>query len=291
MESQRLVSVVMITYNHKNFIKKAIEGVLMQQCNYPLELIIADDASPDNTQQVVTSFKNHPNSHWIKYTKHQENKGMMPNFLWAVSQAQGKYIALCEGDDYWTDPYKLQKQVDFLEANPEYVLCFHPVKVLQPDGELVDDFITEPRYNKITEKKISIKSLIDHSNFIHTPSIVFRNILKINQIEFKFSPVGDFLLYFELSNYGYFKRLDDLMGVYRFGVGAYSGTSKHVKNIVSLKFDVCLLSLTNNEELKKILIQKLHKYIDNKENQNLISINEISLIDFVKRKLKLKKYL
>ena len=118
-----IVSVVMITYNHEKYIQQAVEGVLMQQTDFPIELIIADDASPDQTEKIVTTIKKkHPNGNWIKYTRHLQNKGMTENFMWALGQAQGKYIALCEGDDYWTDPYKLQKQVDFLEANEEYGL-------------------------------------------------------------------------------------------------------------------------------------------------------------------------
>ena len=109
----------MITYGHENYIRDAIKGVLMQKVNFEIELIIADDNSPDNTESVVYSFSNHPNYHWIKYAKHKENKGMMPNFIWAMEQTKGKYIALCEGDDYWIDQLKLQKQVDVLETNED----------------------------------------------------------------------------------------------------------------------------------------------------------------------------
>ena len=113
-----LVSVVMITYNHEKYIQQAIEGVLMQKINFHIELIIADDTSPDQTENIVKKIiVEHPNGHWIKYTKHKFNKGVSKNFTWALKQAKGKYIALCEGDDYWTDPLKLQKQVDFLEEN------------------------------------------------------------------------------------------------------------------------------------------------------------------------------
>ncbi len=110
-------SVVMITYLHEAFIAEAINGVLMQQCNFDVELIISDDCSPDNTKLVVESFKDHPNFKWINYIRHDSNKGMMGNYIWALEQASGKYIALCEGDDYWIDPLKLQKQVEFLEQN------------------------------------------------------------------------------------------------------------------------------------------------------------------------------
>jgi glycosyltransferase involved in cell wall biosynthesis len=118
------LSVIMLTYKHEDYLSDAINGVLMQDCDFEIELIIADDCSPDNTSKIVESFKSHPNFGWIKYTKHELNKGANENFMWAFAQATGKYIALCEGDDYWTDPLKLQKQVDFLEANDRYGLVY-----------------------------------------------------------------------------------------------------------------------------------------------------------------------
>lgn len=125
--SKPKVSVVTITYAHEKYIEDTLRGVLMQQYDGPIEFIIANDNSPDQTDEVVKKFfDTHPipENIEIKYTCHQENKGMMPNFIWALEQATGEYIALCEGDDYWTDPLKLQKQVDFLEANNQYMLCY-----------------------------------------------------------------------------------------------------------------------------------------------------------------------
>lgn len=120
-EMKPTVSVVMITYNHDKFIAEAIEGVLMQQANFPVELIIADDCSPDATSQVVQHYiDSHPNGGWISYHRHPSNKGMMSNLIWAFEQAKGDFIAVCEGDDYWIHPLKLQKQVDFLEEHPTY---------------------------------------------------------------------------------------------------------------------------------------------------------------------------
>lgn len=115
------VSVVMITYNHEKFIKEALESVFSQKTNFQYEIIISNDCSTDNTDEVIKKIiDKNENGNLINYTNHKNNKGMIPNFLWSIQQAKGKYIALCEGDDYWTDPYKLQKQVDFLEANPDY---------------------------------------------------------------------------------------------------------------------------------------------------------------------------
>lgn len=137
--SSTLVSVCMITYGHERFIAQAIEGVLMQECDFDVELIIADDCSPDNTKKVVENFIiNHPRGHWIKYTRHIVNKGVSDNFGFAINQCIGKYIAICEGDDYWTDKDKLQIQVNTLEQNRDAVLCYHDFFKLQ-NGELNKD--------------------------------------------------------------------------------------------------------------------------------------------------------
>lgn len=122
------VSVVTITYGHEKYITETLDGVLMQKYDGHIEFIIANDNSPDTTDEVVKKYfleNPVPSNFEIKYTKHETNKGMMPNFIWAIEQATGEYIALCEGDDYWTDPLKLQKQVDFMDANNDLAFSFH----------------------------------------------------------------------------------------------------------------------------------------------------------------------
>jgi len=166
-----MVSVVMITYMHESFIAEAINGVLMQQCDFDVELIIADDCSPDNTRVVVESFKEYANYNWIKYIKHDQNKGMMGNFIWAMEQSTGNYVAFCEGDDYWTDPLKLQKQVDLLESNNNLCLSAHNAIILKRDN-------TEEVFNKAIEKQLfSIEDVILKNWFIPTCSIVLRKYL------------------------------------------------------------------------------------------------------------------
>lgn len=122
--SELKVSVVMITYGHENFIEEAINGVLTQKCDFKVELIIANDHSPDNTDEIIKKvLKNNFSKNFsVNYIKRDKNWGIMPNFIDAVLMAKGKYIALCEGDDYWTDPLKLQEQVDFLNENSDYGL-------------------------------------------------------------------------------------------------------------------------------------------------------------------------
>ena len=246
------VSVVMITYGHEKYIAQAINGVLMQECDFEVELIIANDCSPDKTDEVIQNIlKNHPKTSWIKYKKHEKNLGMMPNFIFAMQQCKGAFVAMCEGDDYWTDPLKLQKQVDFLEANSDYVLCFHPISILKTNGEIVDDFITKVPVNYET-----IETLARLGNYIHTPSVVFRNIIKEFPFEFSQSPIGDYFLYMMLAEHGKLKYLEEKMAVYRYGVGVHSGSSslKHV--ISNLKLFTCLLSYLEENDIKKIIFDR-----------------------------------
>jgi len=251
-DTEMMVSVIMITYGHEKYIEEAINGVFIQQTDFPVELIIANDCSPDQTDEVVKLLlRRAPENITVRYTKHQTNKGMNANFLWAASQATGKYIALCEGDDYWTDPLKLQKQVDFLEENEEYVLTFHPVKIKNPDGSLVDDFITEVPANYELQE-----TLASGDNYIHTPSVVFRNIIKVFPPEFSLSPIGDYFLYMILTEHGKMKMQADYMAVYRYGVGIFSSQSNIKRAKSSVSFHSLLLAWSSNTDLNKFFIRK-----------------------------------
>lgn len=127
INQQPVVSVVVITYGHELYIEQTIKGVFTQKTDFTVELIIANDSSPDHTDDVVKKILlETPANINVKYTRHPINIGVMPNFAWAINQSSGKYIALCEGDDYWNDPLKLQKQVNALENNPIIDICTHP---------------------------------------------------------------------------------------------------------------------------------------------------------------------
>ena len=167
------ISVCMITYGHEQYIRQAIDGVLMQECDYEIELIIADDKSPDDTKKVVAEIvNNHPNGNWIKYTKHKENKGVVENFIWALNQCTGKYIALCEGDDYWTDPLKLQKQVDFMEANEEYgLICGKANKYFQERNEF-DGFFGVPEAENYETAILAFNDVVTASTLIRKDKLL-----------------------------------------------------------------------------------------------------------------------
>ena len=217
-----LVSVCSLAYQHASFIRQCMDGVLMQKTSFPIEYIIHDDASTDGTADIIREYEaRYPEI--IKAIYQTENQystigaKVLPEYLFP--HVRGKYIALCEGDDYWTDPYKLQKQVDFLEVNDDFSICFHAMSVKnEHENTIVDDYITweVPDVTEIYD--------LAQGNYMHTPSVVFRK----NEEVFKaFAalgdlPVGDYVLHLLNAQYGKIKKLPDRMAVYRAGVGIWS---------------------------------------------------------------------
>ena len=131
----------MITYAHEKFIRRAVEGVLDQEGDVDFELIVANDRSPDKTQTIIKEIiQNHKEGEKIKYFHHKKNLGMMPNLIFALKQAKGEFVAMCEGDDIWIDPLKLRKQINFLEENPEYTLCGTRTKRIGSDGSIGENY-------------------------------------------------------------------------------------------------------------------------------------------------------
>lgn len=146
MEGVPLVSICCITYNHAPFIRKCLDGFLMQETSFPYEILIHDDASTDGTDSIIKEYKlNYPNLIFPLYeTENQYSKGfsLSPSNMdikFNYSRAKGKYIAYCEGDDYWTDPLKLQKQIDFMESHPDYSVCFHRCQYFDEADETCQD--------------------------------------------------------------------------------------------------------------------------------------------------------
>lgn len=133
------VCVIMLTYNHAPYLAEAIEGVLNQKTDFDTELIICNDCSPDSSDDVIRPLAEmYPDR--IRYFRYEKNIGFEENQRFAFQKCRGKYVAYCEGDDYWTDPNKLQFQFDFLENNPEFVMTTARTKAyMQNSGELLDD--------------------------------------------------------------------------------------------------------------------------------------------------------
>lgn len=281
MEKLPLVSVCMITYAHEKFIEQAINGVLMQESDFDIELVLANDCSPDKTNDVIQRIKdNHPRASVIKYIKHDKNIGMNANFIDALKQCRGKYVALCDGDDYWTDSKKLQMQIDFLENNNDYVLCFHQVAILKPNGEIVEDTIT-----KVPENHETIESFAQFGNYMHTPSVVYRNVIKEFPPEFSKTPIPDFFLYMLLGQYGKFKYLKDKMSVYRHGVGIFTSQTDFRVNLNIIELFSCILSSLKDEKIKAIILERQFQILD-RFGKNYILVSKNSKSNIIKKAIK-----
>jgi len=252
-----LVSVSCATYNHEKYIRETLEGFLMQRTQFRFEILINDDASTDNTANIIREYEaKYPDLIFPLYqNENQYSKGIVisPTYNWP--RARGKYIALCEGDDYWTDSYKLQKQVDFLEANPEYVFTFHDAVILnQKTGE---------KRLRIGDRQIDntvdLKSLIIQNN-IPTASIVFRNFLDYTQLPDWIGKIskGDYGLCVLLAEEGPGKYLPEAMSVYRVHEGGiWSSKGFEFTHDADIKFYKFLLDYFTDSEIRQAIKAKM----------------------------------
>lgn len=171
-----MVSVFCATYNHKKFIKKTLDGFLMQRCSFSFEIIVGDDHSTDGTHEIVAQYaKKHPN---LKLLSAEKNLGATQNVKRIAAVAGGKYVATCDGDDFWTDPLKLQKQVDFLESNPDYVICSHYTKEINVDGSEVFFLDFNPKPLSYTFSDL----IVNKQHQTSTVTMVYRNSPEIRQL-------------------------------------------------------------------------------------------------------------
>jgi len=252
-----LVSICVVSYQHKNFIKQCLEGILMQHVDFEVEIIVHDDASTDGTADIIRKYeREHPNLIKAIYqTENQFSRGVKPMIEIVYPLTKGKYIALCDGDDYWTDPLKLQKQVGFLEANEEYSMCAHDVKTIYED-----DWKAEKtnRFNKPINNATFVDLIDNH--FIPTNSLIFRNHLIKKWPEWLSSPnmiAGDIPLELMLAFHGKLKYYFDAMAVKRInGGGVTADKSRKLKGMY-FKFEMyCNLNHYTKKKYKKILRTK-----------------------------------
>ena len=203
------VSIRITTYNHEPFIAQAIESVLMQEVNFDYELIIGEDCSTDRTRQIVKDYqRQYPDK--IRLLLPERNMGRRHNFLQTLKACRGQYIALLDGDDYWTSPYKLQKQADYLDGHPECAICFHNVMVIHED-----EHPPYPFHAKRLNPVLGMEDLLCN-NFIPTCSTLFRNGLFVEFPSiFDNLPYSDWPLHVLNAMHGTIGYIDEVMGVYR----------------------------------------------------------------------------
>lgn len=290
-----MVSINCITYNHEKYIKEALEGFLMQKTNFKFEILIHDDASTDNTANIIKKYeKKYPKIiKPIYQNENQYSKGIKINFEFNYKRSKGKYIALCEGDDYWTDPYKLQKQVDFLETHKEFSMCFHSVEKIDEDGNILNYKLWP---NNTRTKKISTLTDILKSNYPATASIVCRNNL-INYNDYvnlsKNLFFGDWVFHILNAKKGPIYFINENMGVYRItskGVTKSTDTLKKLEDV--LEFYKRLERYFDDEKIKNdlkkyILQKKIELFVEYTKIKNFEKAESI-LKDIRKRDLVFK---
>lgn len=212
------VTVSITTYNQAPFIRQAIESVLMQQTGFDFEILIGEDESSDGTREIVREYAaKHPGKIRVIYNERKNvihYKGKPTgryNFLNNIKKAGGNYVALLEGDDYWTDPRKLQKQVDHLDGHPQHSVCFHDMLILYEDSGK-----TLPYPVKVRQPIYSLEQFLEGWVIPHTASVMFRNGLIREFPDWMLRlGFGDLPLLTMLGESGDFGFLGEVMGVYR----------------------------------------------------------------------------
>ena len=267
----------MITYNHEQYITQAIESILQQSIDFEFEFVIANDASSDNTDLHITKLISDNPKINFKYYNHSVNKGMIDNFIFALSACTGKYIALCEGDDYWTDTLKLKKQIKFLESNPEYEMCFTNIKVVNSLGQQIKEkLIVNPKKYSFSHKDMTV--------WAPTLTRVFKN--RDFSVIHKPSPGMDTLMLVYQSTLGDIKFLDEITGAYRIhDTGVFSMIEISRKYEHKIKTSIACLSFVHSNYKKKYVGEILKNLLELKaidkdlyKNTCKFFMNEIELL-------------
>jgi glycosyltransferase involved in cell wall biosynthesis len=201
------VSIISTTYNQEKYIRQALDSLVSQETDFDFEIVIADDCSTDKTAERIEKYaQKYPNIFKINLRK--KNIGSWANYLSVLRAARGEFIAICEGDDFWTDTSKLQRQVNFLEKRPGCAMCFHPVRVFFENQERSDYVYPDPKANH----KFTTLELLKN-NFIQTNSVMYRR-QKYNDMPTKIIP-GDWYLHLYHAQFGKIGFIDRVMSAYR----------------------------------------------------------------------------
>ncbi len=223
------VSVCMTTYNHERYIAQAVDSVLAQHVSFPIEIVIGEDRSTDRTQEILREFaERHPETIRLKLGEH--NVGGKANFIATKARCRGQYIAMLEGDDYWTDADKLQRQVDALDAHPEWAMCFHPCACLYEDG-----LQGIPIYPIDWTKPVATIEDLFSSNFLPTSAVLFRNRLFPDFPDwFRDLLIGDWPLHILNAVHGDIGFMPEIMSAYRVHRAGIWGGATEAERLVAV---------------------------------------------------------
>ena len=229
MDREVTVTVLCVTYNHAQYIRDALEGFVMQETGFPFEVIVHDDASTDGTAGIVREYeRKYPGiirGFYQEENQYSKGVNVMKTFLYPL--VRGEFVALCEGDDYWTDPLKLQKQVDALRAHPELDICAHRVKSVQELG----DGRRKVRYvaPSLRSRVLSAEEVIKGGGwYVSTPSLMCRRDVFLLETPMREVVTIDYVLQIQGALRGGMYYLEDCMAVYRkLSRGSWSEAHPH----------------------------------------------------------------
>ena len=273
-----LVTIRCVTYNHEPYIRQCLEGFVMQQTNFRFEAIVHDDASTDGTAAIIKEYaEKYPNIiKPIFETENQYSKrdGSLRRIM--DSHMRGKYVAMCEGDDYWIDPLKLQKQVDFLENHPDYSMCFHTAILKWEKSEYPESI-----FYKVQEREYSGMEIFKHW-VVATASVVFKSEVFHSEIyerrcQDRRFVYGDTPLFLANAKLGRIYGMKDVMSVYRKHDGGaifFNETDYDIKRELKMNInDIAVYEIFGNEykriSINRICKRNIYNYLmQNKEGRS-----------------------
>lgn len=252
-----ILSVVLLTYNHERYIRTCLESIVLQKTSFKYELIVGDDASTDRTPEVILEYAaKYPDI--VVPVLREKNVGAVANLVGLLKMAKGRYIAGCEGDDFWTDNKKLELQFRFLERRKDHIACSHDIETVNEDGTPADkqkiNWISPNRHYRLKDYKgIMLPG--------HPVALVFRNIFKTQEdpnrlLDFHTS-IADRTLAVMLSVRGKIYRADRKMAAYRL----HSSNKTNMTNSIYNNLRSYLIDYELNEKIEEYIYTKLHKRI------------------------------
>ncbi|MBU3822747.1 glycosyltransferase [Flavobacteriaceae bacterium XHP0103] len=297
MSKEPLVSISVVTYNHKDYIEQCLEGILMQQTTFPFEIILGEDESNDGTRDICIDYaKKYPDKIRLFLRSRKDvihingNPTGRYNFTQNLKTCQGKYIAVCEGDDYWADPLKLQKQVDFLEVNEDYSICWTKYSINKRNC------IEDPEWFDLLKDKMPYK--IDLNNIFvpyctQTLTVLFRRNSYDDNLIKSLKYFRDNTLYVICLNKGKGIVLDFNSAIYNIHTGGiYSSLTRYKQKYASYLNLKEIIEKIPNCNTSNILTLRNHFLVNSVElYPKHLSLNYFYLVIDCMRFLKLKKNL
>lgn len=259
---QLMVTIRCLTYNHEPYIRQCLEGFVIQKTNFPFEAIVHDDASTDGTAAIIREYaEKYPDI--IKpifetVNQYSKQDGSLKRILDA--HTHGKYVAMCEGDDYWTDPYKLQKQVDFLESHPDFVMCSHRWQYYGQKELIFGDI--KPKNIPAEGKEYGLNDLIFGRWFFQPVSVLYKMEYLDNDALAHSKYSMDIVLFYELLKNGKGYCLSDTMAVYRTHQGgAWTGSSLDKQRLMEFKAKLAIYDIEKTKSAAIFLLSPFTKVI------------------------------